>query len=287
MNEPVQPTVPVTVIKPRKGWQVIDFGELVAYRDLFYFLTHRAIRTRYAQSGLGLGWAVIQPVATTIVFTLVFGRGLGIQDSDIPDPVNKMSALVMWLYFQSAVTEGIQTLVAEQNMISKIYFPRLILPISRILARLLDFFVSLLILGALMLYYGIVPNWALLLFPLLVLMMLCSAAGLGLLFGAMAVQYRDINHAMGFVMRLLLFTTPVIFSVQMIVPDEYAQYRPIYALNPMVGVIEGFRYALFKDLSVDPVPWDLILPSMLTSVVTLVAGAMYFRRKERVFADVA
>ncbi len=272
------------MIEPPSGWQVINFKELVAYRDLFWFLTHKAIRTRYAQSALGIGWAVIQPVATMLVFTLVFGKMVGVRSDGVPYFIFSFTALVPWTYFQNALTEAVASLIAQQNMLSKIYFPRLVLPISVVLARLLDLVISFALLMAIIAWYwsdpGWGPNWGICVLPLLVVIMIFSSAGLGLFLSAMAVQYRDINYGMSFLVRLLMYAAPVVYSVSE-VPEKYQFY---YALNPMVGVIEGFRSAL---LSTNPMPWNLIFPGAVTSVIMLLVGAMYFRRKERVFADVA
>lgn len=280
MSNAHKPDSPVTVIEPPRGWQLIDLRELLAYRDLFWFLTYKAIRTRYAQSALGIGWAVIQPVATMLVFTVVFGTMVQVSSDGAPYAVFSFAALVPWTYFQNALTEAVSSLISQQAMISKIYFPRLILPISIVLARLLDLVISLVLLAGILAWYGMVPNWGICLMPLFILMMVFSAAGLGLFLSAMAVQYRDINYAMSFVVRLLMYAAPVVYPASL-VPDQYRFY---YALNPMVGVIEGFRSAL---LGTNPMPWDLIFPGLIASVIMLFAGALYFRRKESVFADVA
>ena len=271
---------PLTVIEPPRGWQLIDLRELIAYRDLFWFLTYKAIRTRYAQSTLGIGWAVIQPVATMIVFTIVFGRMVNVDSDGAPYAAFSIVALIPWIYFQNAVTEAVQALINEQAMLSKIYFPRLILPISRVLARLLDLAVSLIVLAAILVWYRQVPNWGVCLLPLFILMMMFSATGLGLWLSAMAVQYRDIDYAMGFMMRLLMYAAPVVYPASL-VPDNL---RIFYGLNPIVGVIEGFRSALLGTIAM---PWDLIIPGMFTSVIMLIFGALYFQRKELLFADVA
>jgi len=269
-----------TIIEPPRGWQVIDLKELIAYRDLFLFLTYKAIRVRYAQSALGIGWAVIQPVATMLVFTLVFGNLVQVSSDGAPYAVFSFAALVPWTYFQNALTEAVASLVSQQNMLSKIYFPRLILPISIVLARLLDLAISLLLLVAILAWYRMAPNWGICLLPVFILMMIFSAAGLGLFLSAMAVQYRDINYGMSFLVRLLMYAAPVVYPASL-VPDRF---RIWYALNPMVGVIEGFRSALLGTI---PVPWDLIVPGAVTSVIMLITGALYFRWKEKVFADVA
>jgi len=268
------------VIEPRAGWRSLGIRELIEYRDLFWFLVYRGIRSRYAQSALGIGWAVIQPVATMLVFTVVFGKMVKVSSDGAPYALFSLVGLAPWTYFQSAITEGTQTLIAEKNMISKIYFPRLILPISRVLARLVDFAIVMLIVAVMMLIFRRPPTiWALFL-PVLVLLLMATAAGAGMLFSAMAVQYRDVGYAMSFVVRLLMYAAPVVYPTSLI-PE---QYRVLYGLNPLVGVIEGFRSAL---IGTNPMPWDLIVPGLVTSVLVLVIGAAYFRRKERVFADVA
>jgi lipopolysaccharide transport system permease protein len=268
------------VIEPHSGWRVINFRELMEFRDLFWFLTYRAIRTRYAQSALGLAWAVIQPVATMVVMTVVFGNLVRVESDGAPYAIFSFAALVPWTYFQSALTEAVSTLVAEKNMVSKIYFPRLILPMSRVFARLLDFGVALIILFGLMIAFGRLPNWGALLLPLFILMMIATSAGAGLFFSALAVQYRDVNYAMGFVVRLLMYAAPVIYPASK-VPDKW---RLLYGLNPMAGVIEGFRSGLLGTV---PMPWDLIMPGAVMSAIIFCVGAAYFRRKEPVFADVA
>lgn len=271
---------PVTVIEPTPGWRIIDFRELYEYRDLFRFLTYKAIRTRYAQSALGLSWAIIQPVVTTLVFTLVFGKMVKVESDGASYFLFNFTAMTLWTYFSSALTEAVSTLIAEQNMVSKIYFPRLILPMSRILARLLDFIVAFIILAGLLLWYRQMPNWGVAMLPLLTLMMVFAASGLGMFLSAMAVQYRDVSYAMTFVVRLLMYAAPVVYPTSL-VPEWF---RPYYAINPMVGVIEGFRSALLGTI---PMPWDLIGIGAVSSVVLLLFGAAYFRRKERIFADVA
>jgi lipopolysaccharide transport system permease protein len=270
---------PITVIEPRRGWQAVDVAELIAYRDLFWFLTYRAIRTRYAQSALGIGWAVIQPVASMIVYTIIFGKMVKVQSDGAPYALFSFVALVPWTYFQSALGESVQTLANEQRMISKIYFPRLLLPMSRIVARLLDFGIALLLLVALLAWYGQPPNAGIVMLPVLSLIMIFTVAGAGLGLSALSVQYRDINYGMSFLLQLLMYAVPVVYSVSL-VPDKL---RIWYGLNPMVGVIEGFRSAL---LGTAPMPWDLIVPGGIVSMVLLVVGAMFFRRRERVFADV-
>lgn len=269
-----------TVIESRKGWRDLGIREMAEYRDLFWFLVYRGIRSRYAQSALGIGWAVIQPLATTLVFTVIFGKMVKVASDGAPYALFSLVAMAPWTYFQNAITEGTQTLTTEKAMISKIYFPRLILPISRVLARLVDFGVVMLIVAGMMLAYRQPPTMGVVYLPVLVLVLMATAAGTSMLLSAMSVQYRDVGYAMNFVVRLLMYAAPVVYPTSL-VPERF---RLLYALNPMVGVIEGFRSALLGTM---PMPWDLILPGSVVSLVLLVVGAAYFRRKERVFADVA
>ena len=270
----------VTVIEPRSGWRLIDWNELGEYSDLFFFLTWRHIKVRYAQSAIGIGWAIVQPLFYMLVFTVVFGRLARIQSDGAPYAVFAFTALVPWTYFANAVSEGAASLIVNANMISKIYFPRLILPMSIVVARLADFAIALVILAALMAWYHIIPGERIAILPLLILLMVFTAAGLGLWLAALAVQYRDINYATTFGMQLLMYAAPVVYPVSLVPADV----QMLYAVNPMVGVIEGFRAAL---LETRPVPWDFIAIGGVTALIVAVSGAFYFRRKEQIFADVA
>ena len=270
----------VTVIEPRSGWRLIDWKELGEYSDLFFFLTWRHIKVRYAQSAIGIGWAVVQPLFYMLVFTVVFGRLARIESDGAPYAVFAFTALVPWTYFANAVSEGAASLIVNANMISKIYFPRLILPMSIVVARLADFAIALVILAALMAWYHIIPGERIAILPLLILLMVFTAAGLGLWLAALAVQYRDVNYATTFGMQLLMYAAPVVYPVSLVPADV----QMLYAVNPMVGVIEGFRAAL---LETRPVPWDFIAIGSVTALIVAVSGAFYFRRKEQIFADVA
>ena len=269
-----------TVIEPRSGWQLIDWRELRDYRDLFLFLTWRNIKVLYAQSAIGIGWAVIQPLFSMIIFTIVFGRLAKVSSDGAPYAVFSFTALVPWTYFSNSLTQGTNSLVQNANMISKVYFPRLILPMSAVAAKLLDFSIAMLVLAALMVWYGMVPTLGILALPLLIFLMILTAAGLGAWLTALAIQYRDVKHAMTFVVQLLMYAAPVVYPTSLI-PERY---QLLYAINPMVGVIEGFRAAL---LGTRPMPWDLIGVGAASALVIALTGALYFRRKERVFADVA
>lgn len=280
MAQPVDEGLPLrTVIEPPSGWQLVDWRELWHYRDLLYFLVWRDIKTRYAQSILGVGWAVIQPVFTMIVFTVVFGRLANISSDDVPYAIFSYTALVPWTYFAGSLTSSSGSLIGAAGMITKVYFPRLVIPIAPVLAKLLDFAIAMLILLGLMLWFRTPPTiWALTL-PLLVLLMMLSAAGMGMWLTALSIQYRDIKYGLNFGVQLLMYASPVVYPASK-VPE---QFRLLYGLNPMAGVIEGFRSAL---LGTNPMPWDLLAMGSAVAVVLAISGAMYFGRMERVFADV-
>ncbi len=268
------------VIEPRPGWRLVDWSELGAYRDLFFFLVWRSIKIRYAQSAVGVGWAVVQPLFSMLVFTVVFGNLARIDSDGVPYAIFSFSALVPWTYFSNSVTDSTNSLVAHANTISKVYFPRLILPLSSVAAKLVDFTVAMALLGVLMLIFGMAPNPGALVLPVLVLMMMLTAAGLGSWLTALAIQYRDVKHAVTFVTQLLMYAAPVVYPTSLI-PEKY---QLLYALNPMVGVIEGFRAGL---LGTRPMPWDFIAVGAFTALLLAFSGAVYFQRKEKLFADVA
>lgn len=270
----------VTVIERRSGWRLVDWKELVAYRDLFRFLVWRGIKVQYAQSMLGIGWAVIQPVFSMLLFTVVFGRLAKMESEGAPYALFSLAALVPWTYFANALTEGTNSLVNNVQMLSKVYFPRLVLPLSAVCSKLVDFGISLVVLAGLMAWYRWTPPAAVVWLPVPVGLMVVAAAGLGLWLTALAVQYRDVKYAINFIVQLLMYASPVVYPATLI-PGGW---RLVYALNPMVGVIEGFRAAL---LGTQPMPWDLIAVGAASAAATLVGGLLFFRSKERVFADVA
>ena len=269
-----------TVFEAKSGWRFIDFHELWEYRDLFFFLVWRDIKVRYAQSVLGAGWAIIQPVFSMIVFTIVFGKLAKIGSEGVPYAIFSYAALVPWTYFSNALTQSGASLIGASGIISKVYFPRLIIPMSPVFDKLVDFGISVILLVALMVWFKIAPTVWVLTLPLLILLMMLTAAGLGMWLTALGVQYRDVNYGMKFAVQLLMYASPVVYPASL-VPD---QFRLLYGLNPMTGVIEGFRAAL---LGTRPMPWDLIAVGSVTALVVAVSGAFYFRRMERVFADVA
>ncbi len=267
------------IIKPKKGWQLIDFKELSEYRDLFYFLVARDIKVRYKQTVLGGLWAIIQPFFSMIVFTLFFGRLAKIPSDGIPYPVFNFSAMVAWTYFANAVTNSGNSLITNTNLISKVYFPRLIAPLTPVLAGLLDFSIAFIVLILMMFYFRIYPNIMILYLPLLVILMMLTASGVGMLLAALNAKYRDIRYMIPFLVQLWLFASPVVYPASML-PEKY---RLVYALNPMVGVIEGFRSVLLGTIAF---PKQILLISTLVSVILFIAGMFYFKQTERYFADI-
>lgn len=270
----------VTLIEPKPGWQIINWRELVEYRDLFVFWVWRDIKARYAQSVLGVGWAVIQPVFSMLVFTLVFGKLARISSDGVPYAIFSLTGLVPWTYFSNCINTATGILIQNNNMISKVYFPRLILPMSGVFGKLLDFGISALILTGFMFWFQIVPTVWVWFVPVLIVMMMLSASGVSLWLSAMAVQYRDVRHGMTFGIQLIMYAAPVVYPASYI-PEAF---RLWYAINPMVGVIEGFRSAL---LGTNPMPWDFLAVGAVSAILLAISGALFFRRTERVFADVA
>jgi len=269
---------PVTIIKPTTGWQFISLRELKEYRDLFYFLVWRDIKVLYAQTILGFLWAILQPCIQILIFTIVFGKVAKINTDGIPYILFSSVAIIPWTYMSQAMTVSSQSLITGQHMLGKVYFPRLIFPITPILAKLVDFGISMLIILGVILFYRVMPTWNLLFLPLFVVEMISIAAGVGLWLSAMAIRFRDVKHAMPFAVRMLMYSAPIVYSASSI-PETY---RIIYSLNPIVGVIEGFRACFLGT----PVPWTYIWPGIITAAVLLISGAFYFKRMERIFVDV-
>jgi lipopolysaccharide transport system permease protein len=268
----------ITIIKPEYGWRIIDFQELWEYRDLFRFLTWRDIKVLYAQTILGFIWAILQPLIQILIFTVIFGKVAKLSTEGIPYFLFSTVAIIPWNYMSQAMSQSSQSLVTYQMMLGKIYFPRLVFPLTPVLARLLDFAISILIIVSVMLFYRIQPSWNLLFFPLFMTMMMTVPAGTGMWLSALAIRFRDVKFAMPFVVRMLVYSAPIVYSASTI-PEKY---RILYSLNPIVGVIEGFRACLLGT----PMPWLFIVPGIITSILLLVTGAFYFRKMERVFVDV-
>ncbi|HMG36658.1 MAG TPA: ABC transporter permease [Blastocatellia bacterium] len=272
--------VRTSVIEPQTGWRLFDWRELREYRDLFYFMVWRDVRVLYKQTALGFAWAVIRPVFSMALFYVVFGRLARVPSDGLPYPVFSYAALIPWTYFSASLSGSTDSLISNSQMLTKVYFPRLIIPMTPVLAKLVDCGIAFLIMGGLMVAYGILPNRNLVFLPLLILLMMTTAIGTGLWLSAMAIQYRDVKHATEFLLQLLMYAAPVVWPVSLI-PSSY---RLIYGLYPMAGVIEGFRSAL---LGRHPMPWDLIAVGSASALTIALSGALYFRRMERVFADVA
>jgi homopolymeric O-antigen transport system permease protein len=271
--------IKTTSIKPISGWQVVDLGELLEYKDLFYFLVWRDIKSLYAQTILGFMWAILEPSIQIIMFTIIFGKIAKIPTDDIPYFLYATLAVVPWTYMSTAMSMSGQSLVSNQGMLGKIYFPRLIYPIVPVLSKLVDFGIALIIVIAVILYYKVHLTWNILYLPLFLIMMVCIPAGVGMWLSALAIRFRDVRFVMGFVIRMLMYTAPIVYSASAIDPA----YRLLYSLNPIVGVIEGFRSSLLGT----EMHWMFILPGMVTTAILLVTGALYFRRLERVFVDVS
>jgi lipopolysaccharide transport system permease protein len=272
-------TAPVTIIRPQRGWVSIDLRELWAYHELLYFFVWRDIKVRYKQTVLGFVWAILQPLFMMIVFTLFFGTLAKVPSENIPYPLFSYAAVLPWTLFAEGITRSSNSLVAEANLLQKIYFPRLLMPFSAILSPLVDFAVAFVVLGALMVYFSFAPNITILLLPVFLLLQLMLALGVGLWLSAINVEYRDVRYVTPFLVQLWLFSSPVIYSLTW-VPERF---RTVYGMiNPMVGIIEGFRWAI---LGMQPPSYTLIGSALIVTAM-LVSGAFYFRRRERTFADV-
>lgn len=271
--------LPIQVIAPVRGWVPVRLGELWEYRELLAFLVWREIKIRYQQTALGIAWAIVQPFMTMVVFSIFFGRLAGMPSEGLPYPVFTFCALLPWQLFAFALTESSSSVVANQRLVSKVYFPRLIMPIAAVGVGLADFVVAFGVLLLLMAYYGLAPGLAILTVPLWVGLAALTALGAGLWLSALNVWYRDIKYTLPFLTQVWMFVTPVIYPVSL-VPERW---RALYALNPMVGVVEGFRWAL---LGSNAVPIATVLTSVAAAAVMLVSGLFYFRRMERTFADV-
>jgi len=278
-NQTENTAIPLTIIEPSKGWIPVDFKEIWKYRELLYFLTKREIQVRYKQTVLGGLWAIIQPFFTMVVFTLFFGRLAKMPSDGIPYPIFVYAGLLPWTYFANALSSSGNSLVGSANLISKVYFPRIIIPGSSSLAGLLDFFVAMMVLFVMMAYYGFVPGAAILLFPFLIGLTFLCAVGVGLWLSALNVQYRDIRYVIPFLIQLWMFVSPVIYPVSL-VPQKY---QWALALNPMGGVIEAYRASLLGHM---PVDWFLLSISTGIIIIIFTSGMYYFRRMEKTFADV-
>lgn len=276
LNSSAQPEL---IIEPNRP--VLHYWRDVwRYRELFWFLVWRDILVRYKQTVVGVAWSVIRPLVTMVVFTVVFGMLAKLPSGNIPYPLLVFSAMLPWSFFANALAEGSGSLVGNANLLTKVYFPRIIIPVSSVIVALVDFAISLVIMAAIMLWYGYLPDWRIITLPLFLVLACLPVAGAGLWFAALNVRYRDFRYVVPFILQLGLYVSPVGFSSN-IVPE---QWRLLYALNPMVGVIDGFRWALLRG-GVD-LYWHGILISTVLSLLLLFSGLWYFRKTERVLADV-
>jgi len=271
---------PLTVIEPRSGWQVIDAGELWRYRELLFFLVWRDVKVRYKQTVLGAAWAVVQPLATMIVFTFFLGKMAGAASDLEHYPLFLLAGLVPWSFFSNAISSAGQSVVGNQNLVTKVYFPRLIIPLGAVGAGLVDFAVAFVLLALMLVGYLVVPGWGVLLLPVIVFFLLLAALGAGTLLSALTVEYRDFRHVVPFLMQLWMFATPAIYVQSSPAPDSWSRW--LLPLNPAYGLITTFRQALLNE----PLDWYALGVSSAVSAALLVVGCAYFRRVERKFADV-
>lgn len=275
-----QSDIPMIRIKPTKGWRSLGLGELWEYRELLYFFVWRDIKVHYKQTVLGASWAIIKPVFTMVIFSLFFGRLAKVPSDGLPYPIFSYAALVPWTYFSGALTQASGSLVSSSNMLKKIYFPRLAMPIAAVLAGIVDFVLAFLVLLGMMFFYGFVPTLNVLWLPVFLFLALITALGASFWLSAMNVQFRDVRHTISFLIQAWLFATPIAYPSSLLSEP----WRTIYGINPMASVVEGFRWAL---LGTDTAPGPMVIVSSIVAIGLLVSGAFYFRRMEKVFADVA
>ncbi len=274
-----QPRSPTVVVEARKGLFHLDLGALWEYRELLYFLVWRNVKVRYKQTVVGAGWVIIQPLLTMMIFTVVFSYMAKIPSDGLPYPIFAYTALLPWTYFAQALGRSGGGLVGNANLISKVYFPRLLIPLASVVTPVVDFLLSFVILLGLMVWYGITPTWGVLALPLFLLLALMTALSVGLFLSALNVKYRDVGYVIPFMIQFWMYASPVIYPVSL-VPERW---RLLYSLNPMVGVIEGFRWAMLGKAHPD---FGVMAVSVLVVLVLLIAGLIYFKHMERTFADI-
>jgi lipopolysaccharide transport system permease protein len=271
--------IPMIRVQPSRGWVPLNLRALWEYRELLWFLVWRDVKVRYKQTALGAAWAILQPLLTMIVFSVFFGRLANVPSDGIPYPLFTYCALLPWQLFAHVLTESANSVVAEKQLITKVYFPRLVVPLSPVFAGLIDFAIAFVVLLPLMFYYGVFPTVAIASLPLFLLLAMATALAVGLWLSALNVEYRDVRYTIPFLTQLWLFATPIAYPSSL-VPEKW---QVLYGLNPMAGVVEGFRWAV---LGTQSPPTGIILASSLATLAILVTGAFYFRRMERTFADV-
>lgn len=271
--------VPIIRIEPSKGWVSLNLRELFNYRELLFFLTWRDIKVRYKQTVLGAAWAIIQPFFTMVIFSIFFGRLAKVPSDDIPYPIFSYCALVPWTFFANGLSYASNSLVTSSNLIKKVYFPRLALPIAAVLSGVVDFVLAFIVLLGMMFYYGFVPTSNVIWMPFFLMLAFITSLGVALLLSAMNVQFRDVRYTIPFLTQFWLFATPIAYPSSLL-PEPW---HTLYGINPMVGVVEGFRWAL---LGTETAPGAIIIVSSLVAILLLVGSAFYFRRLEKTFADV-
>ncbi|MCC6454726.1 MAG: ABC transporter permease [Caldilineaceae bacterium] len=277
-SAPIQTPILHTHIAPTKGWVSLRLGELWRHRELLYFLTWRDFKVRYKQTVLGMSWAVLQPLLTMVVFTALFGRLAQISSDGLPYPIFNFAALVPWTFFAYALSQASNSLVSSSDILKKVYFPRLAMPLATVLSGLVDLGLAFVVLLAMMVYYGIVPTVNVVWLPLFLILAIMAAVGVSLWLSAMNVLFRDVRYVIPFLSQLWFFITPIAYSSTML--DE--PWRTLYGLNPMAGVVEGFRWSLLGA----PASPGLIIASCISATLLLITGAFYFSRMEKNFADV-
>lgn len=279
MDSTPERALPILTVEATSGWSAINLRELWQYRDLLFFLAWRDITVRYKQTVLGAVWVILQPLLTMFIFTFIFGRLANVPSEGVPYPVFFFSAFLPWQYFASTLTSAANSLVNNTNLISKVYFPRLLIPLSGLFPTLVDLAISFVVLLGLLFFYGIHLTWNALWLPGFLLLLIMTVLGVGLWLSALNIHYRDIRYIVPFMTQFGMFVSPVVYPSS-VVP---ARWQSIYAMNPMVGVIEGFRWAL---LGKEVLPGRIILISAAVSTALLIGGIFYFRRAERNFADI-
>jgi len=279
------PELAITVIEPERGWTGLQLRELWAYRELLFFLVWRDVKVRYKQTFLGAAWAILQPLAAMVVFTIFFGRLARVGSDGLPYPLFSYTGLLPWTFFAQGLSQSSDSLVGSQNLIKKVYFPRLVIPTSSVLGGLVDFALAFVVLIGMMAWYRVVPSAAVAALPLLLLLAFATALGVGMWLSALNVQYRDVRYVVPFFIQLWLFVTPVIYPMSQVTAKLAELGLPawLYGLNPMAGVVEGFRWAL---LGTGRAPGSVLGASSAVAVALVVSGAYYFRRMEKTFADV-
>lgn len=284
ISERKKPFIKTRIESKRNTWKILDIKELIYYKDLFYFFVLRDITVLYKQTILGLLWAIINPVFQMVIFSIIFGKLAEISSDGIPYPIFSFAAILPFNYFSQSLSGASNSLIGSTSVFTKVYFPRILIPLTPVFSKLADFFIAFFILIGMMIYYQIIPTFNMVFLPILILLMVLSSVGIGMWLSSLAIQYRDVKFAIGFITTLLMYAAPVVFPASLILDKFGYDYYLLYGLYPMVGVIEGFRSSL---LGFKPMPWDLIGMGSISAVIFFITGALYFKKTERIFADVA